>query len=107
MIIETIIKWAIPFILTAIITYIVKELKDNRKSNNAMKSSMVLLMRSQIVGKCEKYNELGYLPDYARSCLADLFEEYKILGGNHGVEKLVDKTFELPPVKERKNGKRN
>ena len=33
MIIEIIIKWGIPFILTAIITYIVKELKDNRKNN--------------------------------------------------------------------------
>lgn len=99
MILDIIIKWGIPFILTGIITWIIKELNDNRKSNKAMKDSMVLLMRSQIVGKCEKYQEIGYLPDYARSCLDDLFKEYKILGGNHGVEKLVDKTFELPPKK--------
>ena len=99
MILETIIRWVIPFVLTAIITYIIKELKDNRKNNKAMQQSMVLLMRSQIVGKCEKYMELGYLPDYARSCLEDLFKEYKTLGGNHGVGKLVDKTFELPPIK--------
>lgn len=94
---DLIIKWAVPFILTGIITYIIKELKDNRKNNKAMKDSMVLLMRSQIVGKCEKYLKEKYLPDYARSCLEDLFKEYKVLGGNHGVEKLVDKTFELPP----------
>lgn len=100
MIIQEIIKWAIPFILTGIIGWIIKELRENAKSNKAMKSSMVLLMRSQIVGKCEKYQELGFLPDYARSCLDDLFKEYKTLGGNHGVEKLVDKTFELPPIKE-------
>lgn len=96
--IEIIIKWGIPFVLTGVTTYIVKELKDNRKSNKAMKQSMILLMRSQIVGKCEKYQDLGYLPDYARSCLEDLFKEYKMLGGNHGVEKLVDKIFELPPT---------
>ena len=29
----------------------------------------------------------------------DLFKEYTVLGGNHGVEKLVDKTFELPIVR--------
>lgn len=96
--IDIIIKWGIPFVLTGVIGYIIKELKDNRDSNKAMKQSMVLLMRSQIVGKCEKYQDLGYLPDYARSCLEDLFKEYKVLGGNHGVEKLVDKIFELPPT---------
>ena len=99
MIINEIIKWGIPFVLTGIIGYVMKELKDNRNSNKAMKQGMVLLMRSQIVGKCEKYQDLGYLPDYARSCLEDLFKEYKTLGGNHGVEKLVDKTYELPIVR--------
>lgn len=97
--INIIMNWGIPFILTGVIGYIMKELKDNRNSNKAMKSSMILLMRSQIVGKCEKYQDMGYLPDYARSCLEDLFKEYKVLGGNHGVEKLVDKTFELPIVR--------
>jgi hypothetical protein len=98
MIINVVIKWGIPFILTGVIGYIIKELKDNKIANKAMKQSMVLLMRSQIVGKCEKYQDLGYLPDYARSCLEDLFKEYTILGGNHGVGKLVDKIFELPPT---------
>lgn len=98
MIINEIIKWVIPFVLTGVIGYVMKELKDNRDSNKAMKQGMVILMRSQIVGKCEKYQDMGYLPDYARSCLEDLFKEYKMLGGNHGVEKLVDKIFELPPT---------
>lgn len=106
MIINTIISWAIPTILTAVLTYIVKELVDNKNSNRAMKDSMVLLMRSQIVGKCEYYLELGYLPDYARSCLEDLFKQYTLLGGNHGVSKLVDKTFELPPSL-KKDGAKN
>lgn len=99
MILETITKWFIPVIGSAMIgvlTYIVK-------SNHAMKNSMVLLLRSQIVGKCEKYLEMGYLPDYARSCLEDLFNQYTVLHGNHGVGKLVDQCFELPPIlKERK-----
>lgn len=97
--IEIIIKWAIPFLLTALCGYIVKELKDAKKSNHAIQSSMIILLRSQIVGKCEDYLNLGYLPDYARLCLEDLFEQYKILGGNHGVGVLVDKTFNLPPEK--------
>ena len=100
MIIEIILKWGIPFILTAIITYIIKELKDNNNSNKAMKSGLLAIIRSQIVSKCEKYIKEGYLPEYARYCLEDLFKQYKTLGGNHGIEVLVNKTFELPPIKE-------
>lgn len=102
-----ILKWIIPLLCTAILGYINKKLKDNDKSNVAMKNSMIILLRSQIVSKAEKYEELGYLPDYARSCIVDLHEQYKALGGNHGVEKLVDKVLELPPIKrEKKNEKK-
>lgn len=96
---EIILNCIIPFILTTILGIIIKELKENKQNNKAMQESMVLLLRSQITEKCEKYIELGYLPDYARSCIEDLFEQYKILGGNHGVEKLVDLVFSLPPIK--------
>lgn len=97
--IDIILNCIIPFMLTTILGIVIKELKDNRKNNKAMQESMVLLLRSQITEKCEKYIELGYLPDYARSCIEDLFEQYEILGGNHGVEKLVDLVFSLPPIK--------
>ena len=75
------------------------KLKDNEINNEAMKNSMVILLRSQIVSKCETYQDLGYLPDYARSCLTDLFAQYTALGGNHGVSVLVDETLKLSPKK--------
>lgn len=76
------------------------QLRANEVNNEAMKKSMIILLRSQIVSKCEKYLELGYLPDYARSCICDLFSQYSALGGNHGVNVLVDETLKLPPKKE-------
>lgn len=76
------------------------KLTDNEINNEAMKKSMMILLRSQIVSKCEKYQELGHLPDYARSCICDLFSQYSALGGNHGVNVLVDQTLKLPPKKE-------
>jgi len=97
-----ILRWAIPFICTAVLGYIMKKLKENDQSNLAMKKSMIILLRSQIVSKAEKYEELGYLPDYARSCIVDLFSQYKELGGNHGVEILVDKILKLPAIKNKK-----
>ena len=98
-------QWLVPTILTALSGYLVKELKENKKSNTAIKDSMVLLLRSQITGKIEKYMELGYLPDYARSCIEDLFTQYKSLGGNHGVDLLVNLCFNQPPVNINKGGK--
>lgn len=65
-----------------------------------MKESILSLIRSQLVGKCEIYLKQGCLPEYARYCLEELFKQYQILGGNHGVEKLVNKCFELPLEKE-------
>lgn len=106
MIIDIIIKWIIPTVLTTLFGYIAKELKDNKVNNRSMKESMIILLRSQITGKVEKYMELGYLPDYARSCLTDLFEQYTILGGNHGVGILVYQCFQLPPMPiKKKEGK--
>lgn len=77
-----------------------EKLDDNDINNKAMQKSMMILLRSQIVSKCETYRKAGYLPDYARSCLTDLFAQYTALGGNHGVNVLVDETLKLPPIKE-------
>ncbi len=91
-IIKIVITWAIPVVLTGIFGFLVKLFKDM----NTMKASQLSIIRSQIVSKCEKYLEQEYLPEYARYCLNELFEQYKNLGGNHGIEVLVNQCFELP-----------
>lgn len=101
MIFKIFIQWLIPFACASGFAFIIKQLKENKKCNEAMKASMLTLIRSQIVGKCETYVKEGYLPEYARYCLEELFKEYKALGGNHGVEVLVNKCFELPTWKEK------
>lgn len=95
-IINTAIGWFVPLILSAILGFLVKNYKDSK----AFKAGLVLLMRSQIVGKCEQWLVNGYLPDSIRLCLDDMVKNYKQMGGNHGVDILVDKTLQLPPKKE-------
>lgn len=75
------------------------KLEENEKSNKAMKEATIAMLRSQIVSKCETYQKLGYLPEYARYCLTDLFKQYTALGGNHGVNLLVDEVLKLPAIK--------
>ena len=101
MIFKIFIQWLIPFACASGFAFIIKQLKKKKKCNEAMKASMLSLIRSQIVGKCETYVKERYLPEYARYCLEELFKQYKALGGNHGVEVLVNKCFELPTWKEK------
>lgn len=70
------------------------------EDNELLKNSNLSLIRSQIVSKCERYQKQGYMSEYARFCLEELYKNYKRLGGNHGIEILVNKTFELPLSKD-------
>lgn len=103
-ILKLLLQWGIPVIFTGILTFISQKLKENDKSNKAIKKAMISLIRSQITSKVEKYTEMGYLPDYARYCLTDLLLQYKALGGNHGIEVLVENCLKLPPIKLKKEG---
>lgn len=76
-----------------------EQIKKIIEDNELLKKSNLSLIRSQLVSKCEHYLKLGYLPEYARYCLEELHKNYKKLGGNHGIEVLVDKTYELPLTK--------
>ena len=73
----------------------VLERKQINETLSLLKESNLAIVRSQITSKCEIYLDLGYLPEYARYCLEELFSSYKNLGGNHGIEILVKKVFEL------------
>lgn len=79
------------------------KLQDNENSNKAMKEATIAMLRSQIISKCESYQRMGYLPEYARYCLTELFGQYTVLGGNHGVNILVDEVLKLPSIKINKN----
>lgn len=75
------------------------KLEENEKNNKAQKEATIAMLRSQIVSKCETYQREKYLPEYARYCLTDLFKQYTALGGNHGVNVLVDEVLKLPAIK--------
>jgi len=103
---ELIMDWLIPFVLTsvaAITTKGIKDLKTLRASSdeyqNLMKYSMISILRLEITDITEKYFDIGYLPDYARILLEDLYTNYKGLDGNNGIKELVEQCFKLPPVR--------
>lgn len=96
--IETIINYLIVAVIGALITFLGTQIKQNK----SLKCSIVALLRSQIVTNCEQYSKLGYLPDYARYTINELGTNYCKLGGNHGIQDLIGKTNDLPPIKIKK-----
>ena len=99
-------NWAVPTVLAGVFGLVAKLYKKNKQlieqisaDNQNLKASIRSLLSSQIVGKCEQWLEVGYLPSHVRSCLSELYKEYKNLGGNHGVDSLVEQCLELPPKK--------
>ena len=101
-ILKIFLNWVIPFLCASGFAFIIKQLQFNR----AMQDSMLSLIQSQLTNKCEFYLEQGFLPRHGRYCLEALFKNYKILGGNHGMEVLVNQCYNLPPTKVVKSSKK-
>lgn len=93
--IQTILNYGVTLLIGGLIAFLTTQIKQNR----SLKCSIVSLLRSQIVASCEQYSKLGYLPDYARYTINELGTNYCKLGGNHGIQDLISKTNDLPPIK--------
>lgn len=98
MTVAMILNWIVPLLIGALITFSTNQIIQNK----SLKNSIISLIRGQIVSNCEQYNKLGYLPDYARFSINELGSNYSNLGGNHGIQELITKTNQLPPVKKKK-----
>ena len=100
--IAMILNWVMPTLIGALVAFLVNQVMQNK----ALRESIVALLRGQIVSNCEQYNKLGYLPDYARYTINELGTNYTNLGGNHGIQELITKTNQLPPIKITKSKQR-
>lgn len=96
--ITMILNWIVPTLIGGILAILGTQVKQSK----ALKCSIVALLRGQIVSSCEQYNKIGYLPDYARYTINELGDNYSNLGGNHGIQELITKTNQLPPIKNKK-----
>ena len=71
-------------------------------SDKQARAGIRALLRTAIIRECKKakHNKGIYLYDCEN--LTDMFEQYKDLGGNHGIEKLIEEVEKLPTIMEDK-----
>lgn len=99
-IIEIILKWAIPFILStaasAVIAYGRGVHKRTTDRERAIEDGLQSLLRSEIIRANDKYTSQGFCPIYSKEALKRSYEAYHALGGNDVATKLYHDVMALP-----------
>ena len=96
MLIETIIKWAVPFVCGGAVTWAVTYIKLRKKRESALEEGLKCLLRAEIIRNHDKYTAKGFCPIYAREALTRAYAAYHALGGNDVATELFHDTLKLP-----------
>lgn len=96
MIIETIIKWAVPFVCGGAVTWAFTYLKLRKKRDSALESGVQCLLRAEIIRNHDKYIDKGYCPIYAKEALKRAYAAYHALHGNDVATGLYNEVMALP-----------
>ena len=85
--------------LVAYIRHLSKQIKQERKEQQALRDGMRSLLRRQIIVDCEYAIKEGYCPASNKDTIDDMYNSYHALGGNGVVTQLKDHMMTLPTVK--------
>lgn len=92
MVIETVVKWLVPFVCGAGVSAIVA----NFKKKSALENGVQCLLRAEIIKAHDKYTEKGYCPIQMKEALSKEYQAYHNLGGNDVATTLYNDLIKLP-----------
>ena len=99
-ILDLIIKWVVPFILTTIasgaIAYSKGRYQRASDREKAIEEGLQSLLRAEIIRANDKYMGQGFCPVYAKEALKRAYQAYHTLGGNDVATKLYEDVMKLP-----------
>lgn len=90
----------IPSLTATLLLFILRAVKRLRNNNDAVKSGLQALLRSEMIKYWNKYSELKYAPIYAKENFENCYRQYHSLGAN-GVMDNIYHDFMSLPTKER------
>lgn len=109
MILETIIKWFIPFALGGIIALLKSKLDESKKQNeekenrySTIENAVQSLLRDRLIDKYRHYKTTGEMTILDKENIDHLYNEYINLGGNGTVKELFEDlhNIEIKVIKE-------
>ena len=91
-VLETVLKWLIPFLCVGAVSAVVAYFTIFR----AIRNGVQCLLRAEIIRNHNKYNDNGYCPIYAKEALKRAYAAYHNLGGNDVATGLYNEVMALP-----------
>lgn len=99
-ILDLVLKWLVPFVLTTIASGAIAYSKGTHKRasdrEKAIEEGLQSLLRAEIIRANDKYQGQGYCPVYAKEAIRREYEAYHTLGGNDVATKLYEDVMKLP-----------
>lgn len=96
MIVETILKWFVPFVCGGIVTGVIAYIRSLKQRDNAIAEGVQCLLRAEIIREHKEYTAKGYCPVYAKDALKIMYKAYHDLKGNDVATKLYEDILDLP-----------
>ena len=94
-ILQMILSYLIPTILGGILGFISTKLKKNKKKDLAIEQGVQALLRNEIIRRYREFESKGEISILDKENLEEMFEQYKNLGGNGTVKKMMEDLLEL------------
>ena len=94
-ILQMILSYLIPTILGGILGFISTKLKKNKKKDLAIEQGVQALLRNEIIRRYREFESKGEISILDKENLEEMFEQYKNLGGNGTVKKMMDELLNL------------
>lgn len=92
---QQILGWFIPFILGSMITFLINRVKKDKKKDKAIETGVQALLRNEIIRRYREFESKGEISILDKENLEEMFVQYKNLGGNGTVKKMMDELLNL------------
>lgn len=86
----------VSFIVTGLLGYFTAKVKEYKSKDNTQQEALKCLLRSAITSKYYVYTEISSIPLYEKENINYMYEQYKKMGGNSYINKIVEEINKLP-----------
>lgn len=82
-------------LLISLVGHMYKKFKDHYKLLTATRTGLVVLLKAKIIEEYSEYKKTKKVSIYEREMIEELYEEYKKLGGNGLIGKIVEEIEDI------------
>lgn len=79
----------------AVLTYIVRQLRAHRQKQNNIEQALLAITKDRLYQSCKFYLLNGKIDMQEMDNINMMFEIYQKLGGNHGMEAVIERVRNL------------